>query len=316
MHVGLFKRHSSLFIVYMILVLLILATGLLSDVFFTFRNLENLLRQVPPLGFVSIGQTFAILTAGIDLSIGSVVSMASVLTTGIIQGQENLVFPVLVLVFGLALLIGFINGMVISKTGVHPLIVTLGMMSVVQGGILLYTKAPTGSVPLSFDFIAWGNVLLFNTVRIPFPILLLAGVAAIAIVFLRLTVFGRYVYATGGNEEVARLSGIKTDRVKVIVYMICSFTASLTGIMLASRMGMGDPLVGERYMLDSIIPVLIGGTRLTGGVGGVGGTVGGILIFIILSNALNLLDVTAYWQWIAEGLVVIVSVSLYFRQKR
>ena len=314
MRFGFVKRHSAVLIVYIILALLILATSLLSDVFLSFRNFENLLRQSGPLGFVSIGQTFAILTAGIDLSIGSVASMASVLTTGIIQGQENLVFPVLVLVIGLALFIGFINGMVISKTGVHPLIVTLGMMSVVQGGILLYTKAPTGSVPIMFDFIAWGNVLLKN-VRIPFPIILFASVAAIAIVFLRLTAFGRYVYATGGNEEVARLSGIKTGRVKIIVYMICSFTASLTGIMLASRMGMGDPLVGERYMLDSIIPVLIGGTRLTGGVGGVGGTIGGVFIFIILSNALNLLDVTAYWQWIAEGLVVIISVSLYFKQK-
>ena len=137
MRFGLLKRHSAVFIVYVILAVLILTTGLLSDVFLSFRNLENLLRQASPLGFVSVGQTFAILTAGIDLSIGSVVSMTSVLTTGMIEGQEQLVFPVLVLVFGLALLIGFINGTIISKTGVHPLIVTLGMMSVVQGGILL-----------------------------------------------------------------------------------------------------------------------------------------------------------------------------------
>jgi ribose transport system permease protein len=310
MRFGFIKRHSATLIVYIILAVLILATSILSDVFLTFRNLENLLRQVAPLGFLSVGQTFAILTAGIDLSIGSVVSMASCLTTGLILSREPLVFPVLVLVIGLALFIGFINGMVISKTGVHPLIVTLGMMSVVQGGILLYTRSPYGSVPISFDFIAWGNVW-----KIPFSIIMFAVVAAVSVVFLRLTVFGRYVYATGGNEEVARLSGIKTGRVKVIVYMICSFTAALTGIFLASRMGMGDPLVGERYMLDSIIPVLIGGTRLTGGRGGVVGTIAGIFIFTILSNALNLLDVSAYWQWIVEGLVVIVSVSFYFRQK-
>lgn len=304
------KRYSTILIVYIILGVLILTTSLLSDVFLTFRNIENLLRQVAPLGFLSVGQTFAILTAGIDLSIGSVVSMSSCLTTGLILSREPLVFPVLVLVIGLALFIGFINGMVINKTGVHPLIVTLGMMSMVQGGILLYTRSPYGSVPISFDFIAWGNVW-----KIPFPIIMFAVVATVSIVFLRLTVFGRYIYATGGNEEVARLSGIKTGRVKVIVYMIASFTAALTGIFLASRMGMGDPLVGERYMLDSIIPVLIGGTRLTGGRGGIGGTIAGIFIFTILSNALNLLDVSAYWQWIVEGLVVIVSVSFYFRQK-
>ncbi len=310
MRFGFYKRYSATLIVYIILAVLVLATSLLSDVFLTFRNIENLLRQVAPLGFVSVGQTFVILTAGIDLSIGSVVSMASCLTTGLILGREPLIFPVLVLVIGLSLFIGFINGMVISKTGVHPLIVTLGMMSVVQGGILLYTRSPYGSVPMSFDFIAWGNVW-----KIPFSIIMFATVATVSIILLRLTVFGRYVYATGGNEEVARLSGIKTGMVKVIVYMISSFTAALTGTFLASRMGMGDPLVGERYMLDSIIPVLIGGTRLTGGRGGVGGTVAGIFIFTILSNALNLLDVTAYWQWIVEGLVVIVSVSFYFRQK-
>jgi len=307
---SLLKRHSTTFVVYIILAVLMLTTALLSEVFFTWRNFNNLLRQVVPLGLVSLGQTFTILTAGIDLSVGSVVSMASCVTTGIIMGRDPLVFPVLVLVMALALFIGFLNGFIINRTRVHPLIVTLGMMSLVQGGILLYTKAPKGSVPASFDFLAWGNVW-----KVPFPILLYGAVAATAIVLLRRTTFGRYVYATGGNEEVARLSGIKTGKIKIYVYMIASSCAALTGIFLASRMGMGDPLVGERYMLDSVIPVLIGGTRLTGGKGGVGGTIAGVFIFSILSNALNLLGVTAYWQWIAEGLVVIVSVSLYFRQK-
>lgn len=304
------KRHSTAIVVYVVLAVMVLVTSLLSDVFFTFRNIENLLRQVVPIGLVSIGQTFAILSAGIDLSMGSVVSLASCLTTGMILGREPLVFPVLAFVIVMALFVGLCNGFIITRTGVHPLIVTLGMMSVVQGAILLYTKSPYGSVPYSFDFLAWGNVWF-----IPFPIILFSTVAAVAIIILRRTVFGRYVYATGGSEEVARLSGIKTSRIKMIVYMISSFTASLTGIFLASRMGMGDPLVGERYMLDSIIPVLIGGTSLTGGKGGVGPTIAGIFIFAILSNALNLLDVTAYWQWIAKGLVIIVAVSFYFKQK-
>jgi ribose transport system permease protein len=304
------KRYSTTLVVYIILAALVLATSLLSPVFLKWRNFDNLLRQVVPLGFVSLGQTFAILTAGIDLSVGSVVSMASSLTTGLILGRQALVFPVLAFVIGLSLFIGFLNGLVINRTGVHPLIVTLGMMSVVQGGILLYKKAPYGKVPPSFDFLAWGSVW-----KVPFPILFYGAVAAVALIFLRRTTFGRYVYATGGNEEVARLSGIKTGRIKIFVYMITSFCAALTGIFLASRMGMGDPLVGDRYMLDSIVPVLIGGTRLTGGRGGIGGTIAGAFIFSILSNALNLLGVTAYWQWIVEGLVVIISVSLYFRQK-
>ena len=150
---------------------------------------------------------------------------------------------------------------------------------------------------------------------IPFPILLFAAAAAIGIIVLRRTTFGRYVYGTGGNEEVARLSGIKTGRVKIITYMICSFTAALTGLVLASRMGMGDPLVGERYMLDSILPVLIGGTSLTGGKGGVSGTIPGVFIFAILSNTLNLLNVSAYWQWIVEGVIVITAVAFYWKEK-
>jgi ribose transport system permease protein len=304
------KRHWTTVVVYLVLLGMIVTTSLLSDVFLRSRNIQNLLRQVAPLGLVSVGQTFAILTAGIDLSIGSVVSMASCLTTGMILGREPLVFPVVAFVIVLALFVGFLNGFIITRTGVHPLIVTLGMMSAVQGGILLYTKSPYGSVPPSFDFVAWGGVGF-----IPFPIILFSAVAVAAIILLRRTTFGRYVYATGGSEEVARLSGIKTSRVKIFTYMICSFTAALTGIFLASRMGMGDPIVGQRYMLDSILPVLIGGTALTGGKGGVVPTIAGVFIFAILSNALNLLDVSAYYQWIIKGLIIILAVAFYLKER-
>jgi len=305
------KQDRNTVIVYFVLLGLIVATSLLSDIFLTSRNIQNLLRQVVPIGVVSLGQTFAILTAGIDLSVGSVVSMASCLTSGMIVGREPLIFPVVAFVIVLALFIGFCNGFVITRTRVHPLIVTLGMMSVVQGGLLLYTKSPIGSVPAVFDFLAWGTVWF-----IPFPIVIFAILAVAGIFILRRTTFGRYVYATGGDEEVSRLSGIKTDRVKILTYMICSLTAAVTGIILVSRMGMGDPLVGERYMLDSILPVLLGGTSLSGGKGGISATVAGVFIFAILSNALNLLDVSAYWQWIIKGLIIIVAVAFYTTKSR
>jgi len=304
------KEHWATIIVYVVLVVLIVATSLISDFFFTARNFNNIFRQAVALGLVSIGQTFAILTGGIDLSIGSVVSLTSCLTTGIVKGQGHLLIPVICLVLFVALLIGFLNGFVITRTGVHPLIVTVGMMSVVQGAVLVYTKAPSGSIPASFGFLAWGTVG-----SLPFPIFYLAAAAVVGIIVLRRTAFGRYVYATGGNEEVSRLSGIKTDRVKILVYMICSFTAALTGLFLASRMGMGDPLAGERYMLDSIVPVLIGGTSLTGGKGGLAGTLAGVFIITILSNALNLLDVSSYWQWVVQGTIIILAVAFYWKQK-
>ena len=306
-----FSQYGKSLVVYAVLAGLIIAAALLSDTFLRYRNIENLLRQSAALGLISIGQTFTILTAGIDLSVGSVVSLTSCLTSGIIDGNNANILTAMALVFGLSLLIGFMNGFIITKTGVHPLIVTLGMMSVVQGGLLLYTKEPTGSIPESMDFIAWGKFL-----GIPFPAFILLAVGFICIVILRKTVFGRYVYATGGDENVSRLSGIKTDGVKIIVYMICSLTAAMTGVFLASRMGMGEPLVGERYMLDSILPVLIGGTSLTGGAGGVGGTLAGVFIFIILSNILNHLQVSAYWQWIIKGLIIIIAVSLYWKETK
>lgn len=310
MNIDRLKGHQTTIVVYLVLVLLVVVTSLLSDVFLTYRNFDNILRQAVALGIVSIGQTFAILTAGIDLSVGSVISLTSCLTTGMILGREPLVLPVIALVLFLAILIGFSNGFLITRTGVHPLIVTLGMMSVVQGAVLVYTKAPYGSIPSSFGYVAWGKVGF-----IPFPVFILAAVAVAGLIVLRQTTFGRYVYATGGNEEIARLSGINTNRIKVLTYIICSFTAALTGLFLASRMGMGDPLAGERFMLDSIVPVLIGGTSLTGGKGGLTGTIAGIFILTILSNALNLLDVSSYWQWIVEGGIIIVAVAFYWKEK-
>ncbi|MGD8294536.1 MAG: ABC transporter permease, partial [Desulfobacterales bacterium] len=199
------KRFGSSRIVYIILAALVIIASILSETFLNPNNIENLMRQVVGLGFVSIGQTLTILTAGIDLSVGSVVSMASTLTSGLIDGRDAYVFPVIGFIIALALVIGFLNGVIIVKTRVHPLIVTLGMMSAIQGLLLLYTKQPIGSVPISFDFLAWGKVWI-----IPFPIILLAIVAVAGIIFLRQTVIGRYVYATGGNEEAARLSGINT----------------------------------------------------------------------------------------------------------
>jgi len=304
------RQHWATLIVYGVLMALILASSVTSDVFPTSRNFNNLIRQAVALGIVSIGQTLVLLTAGIDLSVGSVISLTTCLTTGLIHGRGALVLPVIALVIVAALFIGFCNGVIIIKTHVSPLIVTLAMMSVVQGVVFLYTKGPVGEVPQSFSFIAWGKFGFM-----PFPIFILATVAVAGIILQRQTTFGRSLLAMGGNEEVARRSGIQVDRVKVVTYMICSFAAALTGIFLSSRMGQGDPLAGERYMIDSIIPALIGGTSLTGGKGGIVGTIAGIFILTIVSNILNLLNVETYWQWVVTGVIVIVAVACCGRVK-
>jgi len=304
------RRYTATIIVYAILVILVLITGFASDVFLTGYNLGNLFLNATSVGLLCIGQTFTIVSGGIDLSVGSLVSLTTCLTAGIIDGQESLVLPVVAMVFTIALLIGFCNGLLVTKTGVHPIIVTLGMMAALQGVALIYTKTPTGAVPDYFAFFAWERVAF-----IPVPCFIL-GIAAVAgIIVLKLTRFGRYVYATGGNAEIARLSGIHTDRIRIVTYMICSFCAALAGLYLVSRMGMGDPRLGEPFLFDSIVPVLLGGTSFSGGKGGIVGTLGGVFILTILNNTMNIFDVSAYWQYIVAGAIIIVAVAFYGRSR-
>jgi ribose transport system permease protein len=274
------KEHRTTVVIYFILILLIVVSSVGSDAFLKPRNLANILRQAVALGFVSIGQTFAILTAGIDLSVGSVISLTSCLTA------------------------------IIVKTGITPLIVTLGTMSIIQGAVLVYTDTAYGEVAPVFYFLAWGEMGFIS-----FPVFLFAFFGAASVFVLRRTTFGRYIYAIGGNEEAARLSGVKTDRVKIYTYMFCSLTAALTGLFLASRMGMGDPLVGSPYMLDSLVPVLVGGTLLSGGKGGLVGTFAGVLILTILGNSLNLLEVSGYWQWVMKGIIIVVAVAFFSKER-
>ena len=304
------REHRTTVGVYIILFLIILVSSLLSDVFLQPRNINNLLRQAVCLGLVSIGQTFVILGAGIDLSVGAVISLISCLTTGLIMGSEPLTIPVAFLMIALALFIGFCNGFIITRTGIPPLIVTLGTMEIIQGAVFIYTDAPYGESSQMLELLGWGQFGFF-----PISFLLFALAAGVGIFVLKRTRFGRYIYAIGGNEETARLSGIKVSRIKIYSYMICSFMACLTGLCLASRMGMGDPSAGEPFMLDSLIPVLLGGTSLMGGIGGVVGTIAGIFILTILNNSLNLLDVSGYWQWVVQGIIIVVAVAFYFREK-
>ena len=304
------RQHSTTVMPYFVLVILFILFSFLSDIFMSYRNIENILMAAVALGLVSIGQTFAILSEGLDLSVGSVVSLTTCLTAGMINGQGYLVLPVVLLVIFIALFIGFCNGFIIVKTGVSPLIVTLGMMSIVQGAALLYTIGPIGAMPELWGNIAWGRLLF-----LPVPIMILAIVAALGIFVLRRTIFGRYLYATGGNDEIARLSGINTSKIRIVTYMICSFTAALTGLFLTSRMGMGDPVVGESYMIESLVPVLVGGTAFAGGKGGVVGTLAGVFILAVVMNAMNIFSISTYYEWIVVGGIILLVASFYLQEK-
>ncbi|HSR33761.1 MAG TPA: ABC transporter permease [Anaerolineae bacterium] len=305
-------ENRELVTIYGILLVIFILSSIASPTFRTPRNVFNVLRQAVALGLVSVGQTYAILSGGIDLSVGATISLVAVYTSGIMRGETGLMVPVILLGLGVAIVIGLVNGLVITRLRVPPFITTLGVASIIQGFVLLYAKAPIGKIAKEFRFFAEGYVG-----PIPFPVVFFALVAVVAWVILRLTVLGRYIYATGGSEEIARLSGIRTKMVITFTYVFCAFTAALSALFLTSRMGIGDPQVGglnfDRYDLDSIAAVLIGGTRLGGGRGGVAGTVAGVLIVAILNNILNLLDVQTFWQWIIKGLIILAAVAIYAR---
>jgi ribose/xylose/arabinose/galactoside ABC-type transport system permease subunit len=299
------EAQSGLLAIFLVLILLIILSSIISPTFRTGLNAQNVSRQAVALGLVSLGQTFVILGGGIDLSAGSVISLVSCLSAGIMMGQPERLAPVLLGMVLLGTLIGVFNGLLVTRLRVAPFIVTLGTMSIVQGLVFLYTKNPVGKIPKAFRFLAEGQIG-----PIPFPVILFAVLTLIALFVLRRTIFGRYVYATGGNEEVARLSGINTSLIKIATYVVGSLAATATGLFLTSRLRIGQPLVGQGYELDSITAVLIGGTALSGGRGGVIGTVIGVLIMIVLNNILNLMNVTSYWQWIVKGSIIILALAI------
>lgn len=309
---SLFEKHRDLITIYGMLLLIVLVSVVASPNFRTSRNIFNVLRQAVALGLVSVGQTIVILSGGIDLSVGATISLVAVYTSGLMAGEPGLtvVIPIMLLTTGVALLVGLFNGVLVTRLKVAPFIATLGVGSIVQGFVLLYAKAPIGRASPELRFFAEGMVG-----PVPFPVIILLVLVVATAIFLDRTALGRYVVATGGSEVIARWSGIRTRLVLLYAYVFCSFTAALSALFLTSRLGIGDPQIGglnyDRYDLDSIAAVLIGGTRLGGGKGGVIGTLAGVLIVAVLNNIFNLTGVTTYYQWIVKGLIILGAVAAY-----
>ncbi|MGQ9622590.1 MAG: ABC transporter permease [Candidatus Caldatribacteriaceae bacterium] len=300
------RGNPTLFFVYVILGVFLAFAAFTSPQFRTVYNISNFLRQAVSFGIVGVGQTVAILSGGIDLSVGSLISLVACLTSGIMIGNPTLVIPIVLFVLGIGILVGLANGTLVAYLRVPPFIATLAMSAILQGSVLLYTKKPVGGVTRGFMFFANGQLG-----PAPFAFIFWAILLVFFLFILRRTGLGLHVYAVGGNEEIARLSGIRVPVVKVAVYVISGFMAALTGLFLASRLGIGDPLVGQGFELESITAVLIGGTSLAGGKGGIEGTIAGVLIIALINNILNLLGVSGFWQWVIKGVVVIAVVAAY-----
>ncbi len=286
------------------LAILCAVLGVLSDHFLTWDNLINVFRQSSVNALVSLGQLAVIVTAGIDLSVGSILGLCSVLAALLLKAGVS---PAAALAGALAIgaALGALNGILFTKLQLpHPFIPTLGMMNVARGLALVISGGfPISELPASFRFWGAGSVA-----GIPAPVIVVVLCFAAFHVFLTRTTAGRDIYAIGGNPQAAMLSGVPVDGRLILVYALSGLMAAAAAIVLSGRMNSGFPLAGSGAELDSIAAVIIGGASFFGGVGTVGGTLVGALIMAVLRNGLNLLDVSASWQTVVIGVVIVGAV--------
>jgi ribose/xylose/arabinose/galactoside ABC-type transport system permease subunit len=278
---------------------------ILTPYFLTVSNLLNVAEQTSINAIVAVGMTFVILSGGIDLSVGSMVALSGVvLGTSLQSGQPMLVALLAAAVVGLACGLG--NGALVSWGGLPPFIVTLGTMSIARGAALLYTEGrPVSGFDAGFRLLATGRAGF-----VPAPVIAMLVVYAIAHFVLTRTIFGRYVYAIGGNEEATRLSGVAIRFHKTMIYGVSGLMSAVAAIILTARLNSAQPIAGMMYELDAIAATVIGGTSLMGGEGSLGGTLVGALIMGVLRNGLNLLGVSSFLQQIVIGGVIVVAVLL------
>lgn len=288
------------------LLLLCLVLTLMSDRFLTVSNLTNVLRQSTINGIIAIGMTLVILTAGIDLSVGSVLALSSVVTADMLQ--QGMSVPLAILIgLGVGLLLGLINGLVITRGKVPPFVTTLGMMTIARGLALTYTEGkPITGLPDSFRFIGTGTIG-----PIPTPIIIAAVAYIIFYILLNRTTFGQAIYAIGNNPVAARYAGLSVNRTVTIVYMIAGALSALAGLILIARLGSAQPTAGLSFELNAIAAVVVGGTSFSGGQGGLGGTLIGVLIIAVLGNGLNLMNVSSFYQPVVSGIVIAVALLLH-----
>ena len=284
---------------------------IMTPYFLTVSNLLNIAQQTSINAIIAVGMTFVIITAGIDLSVGSLVAFSGVILASVLQAGVPL--PIAILIgLGVGLCCGMINGLLITHGRIPPFISTLGMMSVARGGALLYTQGrPVSGFSENFRYLATGEIF-----HIPVPVIIMAVVYIIAHFVLNRTKLGRYAYAIGGNEEAAILSGINVKLYKTMVYALCGMLSGLAALILTARLNSAQPIAGNMYELDAIAATVIGGTSLMGGEGTVWGTLIGALIMGVLRNGLNLLGVSSFIQQIVIGSVIIIAVLMDMALKK
>ncbi|WP_246779775.1 ABC transporter permease [Rhizobium sp. BK313] len=300
--------------IFLAFLLLVGVLAFSNEYFLTAGNISNILLQTSINGVLAIGMTFVILTRGIDLSVGSVVALAGIVsasfaTTSATAGIVGAPYPVVV-DLGIGLLVGIacgaVSGVIVSRFSVPAFVATLGMLSAARGLTLIYGEGrPVPALTPAFRWIGTGDFL-----NIPAPVIILAVVFAVSWWILNRTRFGRYIYAVGGNPHAAKTSGINTTRIRFIVYVISGGLAGIAGMLLSARTGSALPQAGVAYELDAIAAVVIGGTSLSGGVGRVTGTLIGALIIGVMNNGLDLMGIQSYYQQVLKGALIVGAVML------
>jgi inositol transport system permease protein len=303
--------------IFLIFGVMILVASVLSPAFVSSTNLINIVRQMSIVGLIALGVTGIIVSAGIDLSSGSVVGLTAVVAASMAQMPDysaafypGLNLPLIVPVLAACVvgaLVGLINGTLVAKARIPPFIATLGTFTAIRGAANLYTGGrPISNLTDDYNFIGQGDVA-----GVPVPIIILVVMAIFTHILYAHTKFGKYIYAIGGNEQAARVSGINAARYKMLIYVYASFLAGLAGLVVSSRIGSGQPGLGVGYELDAIAAAVIGGTSLSaGGIGTVAGTIVGALIIGVLNNTLDLMNVSAFWQQIVKGCIIVGAVII------
>ena len=327
-----FNAFVRKYAIVLIFIAMFVGMTFLTDAFLQPRNLFNVVRQISVVGLIAIGVTMVIITTGIDLSSGSVLALAAVFAASLAQQPDwhdakypGLMLPVIVPILvdlGIGILCGAINGGLIARFKIPPFIATLGMMTVARGFALIYSNRPVSGLTDTYNFIGQGEIFKVIPIPgqpplgIPIPVIILAAVAVGAHVMLNNTRFGRHIYAIGGNEQAALISGLNVGRIKIAVYTIAGLLSGLAGLVLSSRVGSGQPGLAVGIELDAIAAAVIVGTSLSGGIGTIWGTIIGALIIGVLNNGLDLLNVSAYWQTIVKGSIIVIAVIIDERKNR
>ena len=271
--------------------------------FATPTNLSNVVTQSAALGLVAIGQTFVIAGGLIDLSVGQLLGLSVVLSCALAEGRSELLLPVLATMLAMGAVVGVVHGTLVNRFRIEPLILTFGTLSILQGLIFVYTDQSVGRAPAELVWLANGRLL-----GLPVAGIVLLAFAALAHLLLRHTRFGLRLLATGGDADSARRAGVDVARVRLLAFVLSGIGAALAGLLVAGRLGTGYPNAGQGFELDAIVAAVLGGASLAGGRGTIAGTVAAVILLGVISNVLNLLEVSAFVQTFAKGLIVVGAI--------